>query len=171
LPQPRAITVRRLASARQVCALLALGILVAFASAASAGNIATHRRPHAIRRMLSNVAMPTLGSISDQDVPDDGQKYELKLVRQSGEILDVVYRVGDTYILDSLYTLSDFLRDSHNDEVKSYNPRTFDVLHNAQEAESIQQRHRGPLRLPNQGDQRCAPRDWNHQRSRALGAY
>jgi uncharacterized protein YcbK (DUF882 family) len=79
--------------------------------------------------MLSNVAMPTLGSISDQDVPDDGQKYELKLVRQSGVILDVVYRVGDTYILDSLYTLSDFLRDSHNDEVKSYNPRTFDVLH------------------------------------------
>jgi hypothetical protein len=69
--------------------------------------------------MLSNVAMPGMGSISDDEVPEYGQKYELKLMRQSGEIIDVVYRVGDTYILESLDTLSQFLRDSHSDEVKS----------------------------------------------------
>ena len=129
MPLHCAITVRRLASARQVCALTALSVFVAFAPAASARNIENHRRPHSIRHMLSNVGMPSMGSISDDEVPEEGQKYELKLVRQGGEIIDIVYRVGDTYILESLDTLSQFLRDSHSDEVKSYNPRTFDVLH------------------------------------------
>ncbi|MDR3739292.1 MAG: DUF882 domain-containing protein [Terracidiphilus sp.] len=82
-----------------------------------------------MKHMLSNVGLPGMGSISDDDVPEDGQKYELKLVRQGGEIIDVIYRVGDTYIPEALNNLSQFLRDSHNDEVKSYNPRTFDVLH------------------------------------------
>jgi uncharacterized protein YcbK (DUF882 family) len=79
--------------------------------------------------MLSNVGLPSMGLISDGDVPEDGQKYELKLVRQGGEIIDVIYRVGDTYIPEALDSLSQFLRDSHNDEIKSYDPRTFDVLH------------------------------------------
>ena len=60
----------------------------------------------------------------------DGKKYELKLVRAyTGEALNVVYRIGDTYIPDALYKLNDFLRDSHNEEVSDYDPRTFDVLH------------------------------------------
>jgi uncharacterized protein YcbK (DUF882 family) len=79
--------------------------------------------------MLSNVGLPGMGSISDDDVPEDGQKFELKLARQGGEIIDVIYRVGDTYIPEALDKLSQFLRDSHNDEIKSYDPRTFDVLH------------------------------------------
>ena len=37
--------------------------------------------------------------------------------------------MGDTYIPDALDELSQFLRDRHNDEVKSYDPRAFDVLH------------------------------------------
>ena len=72
-----------------------------------------------MRHMLSNVGLPGIGFISDDDVPEDGQKYELKLARQGGEIIDVIYRVGDTYIPDALDILSQFLRDSHNDEVKS----------------------------------------------------
>ena len=79
--------------------------------------------------LLSNVVLPGMGSISDDDMLEDGEKYELKLARQGGEIVDVVYRVGDKYIPDALDKLSQFLRDSHNDEVKSYDPRTFDVLH------------------------------------------
>lgn len=81
--------------------------------------------------MLSDVGLPSMGFISDDEVPvpEDGQKYELKLVRQGGEIIDVIYRVGDTYIPEALDNLSQFLRDSHTDEVRSYNPRTFDVLH------------------------------------------
>jgi uncharacterized protein YcbK (DUF882 family) len=70
-----------------------------------------------------------MGFISDDEVLEDGEKYELKLTRQGGEIIDVIYRVGDTYIPEALDNLSQFLRDSHNDEVKSYDPRTFDILH------------------------------------------
>jgi uncharacterized protein YcbK (DUF882 family) len=88
-----------------------------------------------MRHMLSNVGLPGMGSISDDDAPEDGQtpedgsKYELKLARQGGEIVDVIYRVGDRYIPEALDKLSQILRDSHNDEVKRYDPRTFDVLH------------------------------------------
>jgi uncharacterized protein YcbK (DUF882 family) len=78
--------------------------------------------------MLSNIVLPDMGLISD-DVPEDGQKYELKLSRHGGEIIDVIYRIGDTYIPEALDNLSQFLRDTHNDEVKSYDPRTFDLLH------------------------------------------
>jgi uncharacterized protein YcbK (DUF882 family) len=79
--------------------------------------------------LLADVSLPSMGVISADEVPEEGQKYELRLVRQGGEILDVIYRVGDTYIPEALDNLSQFLRDSHNDEVISYNPRTFDLLH------------------------------------------
>ena len=131
MPLHLATSVRRLASARQACTLTALVVLIAAGPTASARNTQHHRHSHlhAMRYMLSNVGLPGMGSISDDDVPEDGQKFELKLARQGGEIVDVIYRVGDTYIPEALDKLSHFLRDSHNDEVKSYNPRTFDVLH------------------------------------------
>lgn len=143
-----ATSVRRLACARLVCALAAFAVLVASGPAASARNGAHHgkrARGHAMRYMLADVSLPSMGLMPDdvvledgqKEVPQDGQKeapkdglkYELKLMRRGGEALDVIYRVGDTYIPEALNNLSQFLRDSHNDEVKSYNPRTFDVLH------------------------------------------
>ena len=131
MPLNLTISIRRLASARQVCAIATLVVLVTAGPAASARNAARQRHPHlhAMKHMLSNIGLPDMGFISDDDVPEDGQKYELKLARQGGEIIDVIYRVGDTYIPEALDNLSQFLRDSHTDEVKSYNPRTFDVLH------------------------------------------
>lgn len=132
MPLHLATYIRRVASAHQVCALGAFIALVAAAPAASAGNVAHHSRRahlHTMSHMLSNVVLPGMGFISDDDIPEDGQVYELKLARQGGEIIDVIYRVGDTYIPGALDKLSAFLRDSHNDQVKSYNPRTFDVLH------------------------------------------
>ncbi len=111
--------------------LTALVVLMAAGPAASARSPerSRHLQLHAMRHMLSNVGLPGMGVISDDEVPEDAPKYELKLARQGGEIIDVIYRVGDTYIPDALDELSQFLRDSHNDEVKSYDPRTFDVLH------------------------------------------
>ena len=81
--------------------------------------------------MLADVGLPDIGLLPDEDgVPDeDGKQYELKLARQGGEILDVVYRVGNTYVPEALDKLSHFLHDSHTEEVKSYDPRTFDLLH------------------------------------------
>lgn len=131
MPLHLATSIRRLASARPVSTLAALVVLVAAGPLASARATAHHRHPrlHAMSHLLSNVVLPGMGSISDDDMPEDGEKYELKLARQGGEIVDVIYRVGDVYIPVALDKLSQFLRDTHNDEVKSYNPRTFDVLH------------------------------------------
>jgi len=122
---------RRLASARPACTLAAFAVLMASAPHASARNTerSRHSHLHTMRHMLANVSLPGMGFVADGDVPEDGPQYELKLARQGGEIVDVIYRVGDAYIPEALDQLSQFLRDNHNDEVKSYNPRTFDVLH------------------------------------------
>jgi len=64
-------------------------------------------------------------------LPEDGKKYELKLHHlHSGESIDVVYRIGDTYIPAAMEKLAYFLRDSRTQDEKAYDPREFDVLHN-----------------------------------------
>jgi uncharacterized protein YcbK (DUF882 family) len=77
--------------------------------------------------------MPEVGFLPDyaELVPsEDGQKYEIRLAHgRTGEMLDVVYRIGDTYIPDALDQLDNFLRDSHNEQINQFDPRTFDVLH------------------------------------------
>ena len=93
-----------------------------------------HPRLHALAHAFVNAALPGAGLIpeDEDDLPGDGdgKKYELKLAHgATGEILDVVYRIGDTYIPEALDELNLFLRDSHNQEVNAYDPRTFDVLH------------------------------------------
>jgi uncharacterized protein YcbK (DUF882 family) len=130
LPLHFAISIHRRVSARLSYTLIALFVLVAACPAASARNTGRHRHPHihAMRHLLLDIDLPDEGLVSDL-APEDGRKYELKLARQGGEILDVIYRVGDTYVPEALDKLSEYLRDSHNEEVKTYDPRTFDVLH------------------------------------------
>jgi uncharacterized protein YcbK (DUF882 family) len=126
-------TFRRFISNTQISRFAAVGLLLAAGSTASARSVPRHKHPrlHAMGHMLIDVALPGMGLIpdDDEDLPEDGKKYELTLARQGGEIINVVYRVGDTYIPEALDKLSSFLHDSHNDEVKDYDPRTFDVLH------------------------------------------
>ncbi len=116
--------------------LAAFGVLVALgmtAPSASARKFEARRHPRirAMAHAFVNAALPGLGliPIDGDDAPTEGQKYELKFARQGGEMIDVVYRVGDTYIPDALDKLNHFLRDSHNEQVNSFDPRTFDVLH------------------------------------------
>jgi uncharacterized protein YcbK (DUF882 family) len=47
----------------------------------------------------------------------------------TGEDIDVVYRVGSTYLPDALARLNYFLRDHRTEDVSHYDPREFDVLH------------------------------------------
>jgi uncharacterized protein YcbK (DUF882 family) len=64
-------------------------------------------------------------------LPTTGQKYELRLYHlHTGESLDVVYRIGDTYIPSALEQLNHFLRDHRTQDVSHYDPREFDLLHN-----------------------------------------
>lgn len=60
----------------------------------------------------------------------EGQRYSLHLYQlHTRESIDVVYRVGDTYIPAALDKLNHFLRDYRTDTVKNYDPKEFDVLH------------------------------------------
>ncbi len=57
-------------------------------------------------------------------------QYRLRLHHlHTGEDIDIVYRVGDTYIPAALERLNYFLRDHRTDAVSSYDPKEFDVLH------------------------------------------
>jgi uncharacterized protein YcbK (DUF882 family) len=110
--------------------VLACGLI----HAANPRKNAAHRHPrlHALTHAFVNVALPGVGFLpdSEDDFPEDGKKYEIKLThRYTGDMLDVVYRVGDTYIPEALDQLNNFLRDTHNEEVNQYDPRTFDLLH------------------------------------------
>jgi uncharacterized protein YcbK (DUF882 family) len=58
------------------------------------------------------------------------QQYHLRLHHlHTGEDLDVVYRVGDTYLPAALEKLNYFLRDHRTQAVSSYDPKEFDLLH------------------------------------------
>jgi uncharacterized protein YcbK (DUF882 family) len=47
----------------------------------------------------------------------------------TGEDLDIVYRIGDSYVPGALQQLNHFLRDHRTQDVSNYDPREFDVLH------------------------------------------
>jgi uncharacterized protein YcbK (DUF882 family) len=47
----------------------------------------------------------------------------------TGESLDIVYRIGNTYLPEALEKLNYFLRDHNTQDVSNYDPKEFDVLH------------------------------------------
>jgi uncharacterized protein YcbK (DUF882 family) len=58
------------------------------------------------------------------------QRYSLHLHHlHTGETLDVVYRVGNSYVPDAMEKLNHFLRDHRTNDVSEYDPKEFDVLH------------------------------------------
>lgn len=125
---------RHFVFSRQLALLVAVALLSAAVPSAHArtGSGRRHPRLRALAHAFANAALPTVGLLPEdqEDLPTDGPKYELKLdSSRTGEMIDVVYRIGDTYIPDALDQLNHFLRDSHNEEVSTYDPRAFDVLH------------------------------------------
>ena len=59
-----------------------------------------------------------------------GQRYTLHLHHlHTGESLDVVYKVGDTYVPAAMVKLNHFLRDHRTNDLGHYDPKEFDVLH------------------------------------------
>lgn len=58
------------------------------------------------------------------------QPYRLRLHNlHTLEDIDIVYRVGDNYQPDAIALLNYFLRDHNTNDVKAYDPREFDLLH------------------------------------------
>ncbi len=63
-------------------------------------------------------------------VSEDGKPYQLKMTNlHTGESLDIVYRIGNTYLPEALEKLNYFLRDHNTQDVSNYDPKEFDVLH------------------------------------------
>ena len=61
---------------------------------------------------------------------EDATSYRLHLYHlHTGEHIDVVYRVGDQYLPDGVAELDHFLRDHRTGDVKDYDVKEFDLLH------------------------------------------
>jgi len=59
-----------------------------------------------------------------------GQKFTLHLHHlHTGESIDVVYKIGDTYVPEAIEKLNYFLRDHRTNDVSHYDPKEFDLLH------------------------------------------
>ena len=59
-----------------------------------------------------------------------GETYRLHMFHtHTGESIDVVYRIGDTYLPDGLAKLNHFLRDHRTQTASEYDPKEFDTLH------------------------------------------
>jgi len=96
----------------------------------SATNAASVRRQRTRRERLAAAATAVSAS-AGADVQELAQDFRLRLNNlHTGESLDVVYRVGDTYIPEALAKLNYFLRDHNTQEATTYDPKEFDVLHN-----------------------------------------
>jgi uncharacterized protein YcbK (DUF882 family) len=61
---------------------------------------------------------------------DPDREYHLRLHHlHTGEDIDVVYRIGNSYVPQALDQLNHFLRDHRTQDVSHYDPKEFDVLH------------------------------------------
>ena len=69
------------------------------------------------------------GHSASASAPAD-REYRLRFYHtHTRERLDVVYRRGDQYVPEALDELDHFLRDHRTGDVKHYDPRLFDLLH------------------------------------------
>jgi uncharacterized protein YcbK (DUF882 family) len=78
--------------------------------------------------LLGLLAISGLGT-ADTTSPS-GEPYRLRFYQlHTGERLDVVYRKGNDYDPEALARIDYLLRDYRNGEVRAYDPRLLDVLH------------------------------------------
>lgn len=79
--------------------------------------------------MLVLLAAGTLGA-REAKAPASSDAYRLRFYQlHTGERLDVVYRKADRYDPEALVRVDHLLRDYRNGEVRAYDPRLLDVLH------------------------------------------
>jgi uncharacterized protein YcbK (DUF882 family) len=80
--------------------------------------------------ILLFLVAPLLGHGSTESAPPVQPEYRLRFYHtHTGERLDVVYRRGDQYIPEALDELDHYLRDHRTGDVRRFDPRLFDLLH------------------------------------------
>ena len=111
-----------------VCGALLLGISAGLRAEIRHGDVA-HGNPNLTHRIAS-VPSPTALRAPLSASALTGQRYELRLHHlHTGESIDVVYRVGNTYVPSAIAQLNHFLRDHRTEDVSHYDVREFDLLH------------------------------------------
>ena len=74
--------------------------------------------------LCSGIVVATAASLPQNSV------YQLHLYNiHTQERLDVVYRRGDVYDLAALTRINQYLRDYRTGDIRQYDPRVFDLLH------------------------------------------
>jgi uncharacterized protein YcbK (DUF882 family) len=111
-----------------------LGTLIYIATY-NEGDLEKRRTLFEKRLLISAVAALALSSVpaaraAEAGTAGDSAPYRLRLYHlHTGERLVVVYRIGDQYLLRGVAALNHFLRDHRTDDVKDYDIREFDLLH------------------------------------------
>src|ERR1700735_67936 len=80
--------------------------------------------------ILLFLLVPLLGRGRAESASPPAPEYRLHFYHpHTGERLDVIYRRGDQYIPEALDHLDHFLRDHRTGDVRHFDPRLFDLLH------------------------------------------
>jgi uncharacterized protein YcbK (DUF882 family) len=112
----------RIFSAARVAALSTSAALLLLASPSA--------RASSSHPDTASAAVPSATAASSAMPALSGQIYRLRLHHlHTGEDIDIVYRIGNTYLPDALERLNHFLRDHRTEDVRAYDPHEFDVLH------------------------------------------
>jgi len=79
--------------------------------------------------VLATSLSPAIRAV-DAGIHTQSATYGLRLFHlHTGEHLDVVYRIGNEYLPEGIAALDHFLRDHRTGNVKDYDIREFDLLH------------------------------------------
>jgi len=79
--------------------------------------------------LLALLLLAPLAQPAESGVPP-AREYRLRFYHtHTRERLDIVYRRGDTYLPEALDELDYYLRDHRTGEVRHFDPRLFDLLH------------------------------------------
>lgn len=87
------------------------------------------KKPFAAATVFASLFAATLHAAAGNSTVSPEQ-YRLRLYHlHTGEHIDVVYRVGDRYLPNAVAQLDHFLRDHRTGDVKDYDLKEFDLLH------------------------------------------
>ncbi|MCU1322121.1 MAG: hypothetical protein JWM43_1770 [Acidobacteriaceae bacterium] len=127
----------RILQRRGAVAVVSLGMMfLGLCGAASAKTVPTGTHGmtksaiRSTRRARIAAAASAAAASAGSEVVAITDDFRLKLHNlHTNETLDIVYRVGDTYVPEAVEKLNFFLRDRHTQDVAVYDPKEFDVLH------------------------------------------
>jgi uncharacterized protein YcbK (DUF882 family) len=88
--------------------------------------------PHSKASSLRTTKIGSIRTTEPKPVPSMASEPEYRLHLHhlhTGEDIDIVYRIGNSYLPDALGQLNHFLRDHRTQDVSDYDPKEFDVLH------------------------------------------